>query len=263
MSGVQRREVATDAVNAQWRVFTAGAGRVLRDGPRLRFSLAGASRRQYSDAQIDDGPARSRRAFFWRPPLTLTVRARFSGPASSLRGTAGFGFWNDPFMMAGAHVPTLPRAVWFFFASPPSDMRLSVDVPGWGWKAMALDALRPAALPLALVAPLGVLLFQFRPLYRALWPPVGRALGVREALLPVEMTEWHTYRLEWGVGEANFWVDDEPVLTGAPSPRGPLSFVMWMDNQYLVATPQGRFRWGLLDVPGQQWMEVEEWEIVR
>lgn len=165
--------------------------------------------------------------------------------------------------MAGARLPALPRAVWFFFASPPSEMRLSVDLPGRGWKAMALDALRPAALPLALVALPAALLFQVRPLYRALWPPIGRALGIREALLPVEMTQWHTYRLEWGLRETRFWVDDEPVLAGGPSPRGPLTFVMWMDNQYLIATPQGRFGWGLLDVPEEQWMEVDGWEIVR
>jgi hypothetical protein len=32
---------------------------------------------------------------------------------------------------------------------------------------------------------------------------------------------------------------------------------MWLDNQYLVATPQGRLRWGLLDVTCRQWMEVD------
>jgi hypothetical protein len=53
-------------------------------------------------------------------------------------------------------------------------------------------------------------------------------------------------------------VDGEPVLEGAPSPWGPLGLVMWMDNQYMVATPWGHLGWGLLDVPGRQWMEVEE-----
>jgi hypothetical protein len=37
---------------------------------------------------------------------------------------------------------------------------------------------------------------------------------------------------------------------------------MWMDNQYMVATPWGRLGWGLLDVPGHQWMKVEALEIV-
>jgi hypothetical protein len=43
----------------------------------------------------------------------------------------------------------------------------------------------------------------------------------------------------------------------APSPRGPLGFVMWLDNQYMVVTPWGRLGWGLLDEPGCQWMEVD------
>jgi len=29
----------------------------------------------------------------------------------------------------------------------------------------------------------------------------------------------------------------------------------------MVATPQGRFRWGLLDTPGRQWMKVSHIEI--
>jgi len=96
-----------------------------------------------------------------------------------------------------------------------------------------------------------------RPLYHALWPPIQRALRIREALLPVEMTEWHTYRLEWGRERTRFWVDDEIVLADAPSPRGPLGFVMWLDNQYMVVTPWGRVRWGLLEVRERQWMEVD------
>ena len=71
------------------------------------------------------------------------------------------------------------------------------------------------------------------------------------------MTAWHTYVVEWGERRARFSVDGEPVLEDAPSPHGPLGFVMWLDNQYMVATPQGRFGWGLLDVPGRQWMEVD------
>jgi hypothetical protein len=38
---------------------------------------------------------------------------------------------------------------------------------------------------------------------------------------------------------------------------------MWLDNQYLVATPWGRFRWGVLDAPDEQWMEVERLRIER
>jgi hypothetical protein len=59
------------------------------------------------------------------------------------------------------------------------------------------------------------------------------------------------------VERTRFSVDGEPVLEDAPSPRGPLGFVMWLDNQAMVVTPQGRVGWGLLDVPGREWMEVD------
>ncbi|MBN1177764.1 MAG: hypothetical protein JXD18_01020 [Anaerolineae bacterium] len=239
------------------RRYVVGAGALEPDGTALRFVTTDASARTYTDAQLDDYQGLRRRDFLWRPPVRLTVRARFSHPNGALRGTAGFGFWNDPFMMTGARPPTLPRAVWFFYASPPSNMKLDRDVPGHGWKAATLDALRPAALALLPCAPAAALLMNLRPLYRTLWPPIQRALAAREALLPIEMTAWHTYTLEWGRDITRFEVDGAAVLESAPGPRGPLGFVMWLDNQYMVATPWGKVRWGLLDAPGRQWMAVE------
>ena len=234
-----------------------GAGALEPTGSTLCFVTASATSRRYTDAQIDDYQGLPRRHFPWRPPLRLTVRSRFSHPAGQLRGTAGFGFWNDPFLMTGARMPTLPCAVWFFYASPPSNMKLDLHTPGHGWKAATIDALRPAALLLVPFAPLAVLLMNLRPLYRALWPPIQRALNVREATIGVMMTEWHTYAIEWGTERVRFSVDGEPVWENAPSPRGPLGFVMWLDNQYMVVTPQGRVGWGLLDALGRQWMEVD------
>lgn len=242
-------------------VYLVGGGSLETVGPVLRFLLADATAAAYSDAQVDDYRGLSRRHFLWRPPLRMTVRARFSHPSGILRGTAGFGFWNDPFLMTGARMPALPRAVWFFYASPPSEMKLDLETPGWGWKAAVIDAQRPAALLWALTAPVSIPLMNLRPVYRRLWPAIQRTLRVREAVVPVDMTEWHTYILEWGDRRARFEVDGEVVLRDAPSPRGPLGFVMWMDNQYMIATPLGRFAWGLLDVPGCQWMEVERLEV--
>jgi beta-glucanase (GH16 family) len=80
---------------------------------------------------------------------------------------------------------------------------------------------------------------------------------VKESPVEASMTEWHTYAIEWGVERATFSVDGETVLDGAPSPRGPLGFVMWLDNQYMVVKPWGRFGWGLLEEPARQWLEVD------
>jgi hypothetical protein len=256
-SGQVIREDFAAEPGPHWRRYVVSNGRLEPTGSTLRFVVADASSRRYSDAQIDDYQGLPRRRFLWRPPLGLAVRARFSHPAGVLRGTAGFGFWNDPFLMTGARTPTLPRAVWFFYGSPPSNMKLDLHTPGHGWKAATIDALRPAALLLAPLAPLVVLLMNLHPLYRALWPPIQRALNVREVTVKVDVTEWHTYAVEWGTERTGFSVDGVPVLTDAPSPRGPLGFVMWLDNQYMVVTPQGRLGWGLLDVPGRQWMEVD------
>jgi hypothetical protein len=245
------------ALAARWRRYLAGVGALETTDSTLCFILSGATRHRYSDAQIDDYEGLLRRRFLWNSPLKLTVRARFSHPSGEFRGTAGFGFWNDPFLMTGARLPALPCAVWFFYGSPPSNMKLDLGTPGHGWKAATIDALRPAALLLAPIALPAVLLMNVPSLYRRLWPPIQRAINVQETTVEADMTAWHTYELAWGEEQSHFSVDDEPVLKDAPSPSGPLGFVMWLDNQYMVVTPQGRFRWGLLDVPDRQWMEVD------
>jgi hypothetical protein len=252
---------AASEPGSHWKRHVIGTGSLEATATALHFVLRDASSDGYSNAQIDDYQGLPRRCFVWHPPLKLMVRARFSAPADQLQGTAGFGFWNDPFLMTEKRLPTLPRAAWFFYASSASNMKLDLDTPGYGWKAATLDAMNSAALAWAPFAPLAIPLMNIRPIYRTLWPSIQRTLKVREAAISVDMTRWHTYVLEWGPARARFGLATEegipasPILD-APSPRGPLGFVMWLDNQYLVATPWGRLRWGLLSAPGRQWMEV-------
>ena len=104
------------------------------------MAFESARQGHYTDAQIDDYAGRARSAFPWHPPLRMEVRARSSLPAATatstnesmniLRGTAGFGFWNYPFSIRG-DILMLPEAVWFFYASPPSNMALVAGIQGW------------------------------------------------------------------------------------------------------------------------------------
>ncbi len=250
-----------DAAAPRLRRYLVGNGSLDETATTLRFVTSDTSRQHYSDAQLDDYRGLPGQPLLRRPPLRLTVRARFSAASGVLQGTAGFGFWNYPFLTFERRLPRLPRAVWFFYASPPANLQLDLRVPGYGWKAATIDTQRRTALAMLPLAPIAVLLMQAPPLYRALWPLIQRAVGVQEALVPVAMTDWHSYVLEWGTRHARFSIDGVPLLTRAPAPRGPLCLVIWLDNQYLVVTPQGRFGWGLLATPGRQWMEIDQLRI--
>ncbi len=240
-----------------WRHLLLRGGRCDLDGGVLQLVTEGATRQAYVDAQIDDFQVGQARRFIRRPPLRLQVRARCSHPAGALRGTAGFGFWNYPI----AAPPRPPRAIWFFYGSAPGDLPLALGVPGQGWKAAVIDTGRPQALALLPLAPIVVPLLNLPALYRGLYPPLQRAVGVAEALVRVPLEQWHDYEIEWGERTSRFLVDGRVVLDEAPSPRGPLCFVAWLDNQYLVATPQGRMRWGLLDAPEQQYLAISAFNL--
>ncbi|MFL7808716.1 MAG: hypothetical protein ACK2VD_22590 [Anaerolineae bacterium] len=257
-----RASLAPGKFKEQWNAWVVGSAALEPEAGLLRFVNVDTTRKRAAVAQIDDYEGLPRRRHLWRPPLTMRVRARFSHPAGELSGTAGFGFWNDPFLMTGLRTPALPRALWFFYASSPSNMKLALDTPGHGWKAATLDAGRPAALLWAPLVPLLVPLMNVPRLYRAIWPPIQRALCVCESAIETDMTGWHTYLIEWKEEGVRFEVDGQAVAVCSTSPRGPLGFVMWLDNQSLVVTPWGRLHYRWLEAPGRQWMEVSDLSIV-
>lgn len=243
---------------AKLNQFVLAGSRLGAESGGWRLVNEPAEYRTYTNAQLDDYHKLPRRNFKWRPPLRLTVKARFSHAADKLRGTAGFGFWNDPFIMTGLRAPSLPRAIWFFFASPPSNMKLDLNTPGHGWKAATLDSIRWPFFLLAPTAPIAIPLMNINAIYRKLWPIGQRAIGVSEKEVAVPMTEWHDYQIDWGTKRAVFKVDGTVILDCDTPPRGPLGFVMWMDNQGMIATPQGRFGWFTLPLPEQQWMKISQ-----
>lgn len=251
-------EFAAPNLHMRWKPWTVGTGVVQVTDGTLRLTLLPTTDQQYSDSQITDYQGLPRHDFPWQPPLRLTVRAWASHSTALLRGTAGFGFWNEPFVPVGQRWPRLPRAVWFFFGSPPNNMALARDVPGSGWKAATLDATRLPFLLLAPLAPLGFLLMRSRVLYRTLWPVGQWALGVAETQLPVDLIEPHTYTLEWRTDGVTFGVDGADVFHTPYAPRGPLGFITWIDNQYAVVTPQGRFGFGLIATQEPQWLALDQ-----
>ena len=241
----------------RWRQTTSGGGRIDVGANGLYLGNDMAASRRYTNAQIDDYRGLARSDFPWRPPLRLHVGARFSHASGELTGTAGFGFWNDPFRIAGLRAPALPQAVWFFYAGPDSDMRLALDRPGWGWKAAVVAARTGGFLIsapfLALCAPLMRLPRQ----RRRLWKTFQRAAGIAEAVLPAAMPEWHIYTIDWQRERVRFFVDGRLQAETPRAPAGPLGLVLWLDNQYLQIAPWGRFRWGLSAKEGQQWLEID------
>ena len=258
-----------ELLDPHWTQTNIGGGKLYVENSVLHMAFESARQGQYTDAQIDDYDNMPRANYPWKPPLRMSVIARSSLPAATLsstgedttflKGTAGFGFWNYPFSIKG-DILMLPEAIWFFYASPPSNMALVPGIPGWGWKAQVVHSMRPGSLaatvPLAATIAFGLLNGETRPAAR--W--MQKVSGACEALLPVEMTEWHRYTLEWQRNGASFWVDNTLVLHSPQSPTRPLGFVAWLDNQYAVATPRGVLRFGTIS-SGPQWFEMDSVKI--
>jgi len=253
--------------SSHWIRWLQGAGRLEPGNSTIRLVTQDARAGEYSDAQLDDYHLNSaesgnlsglKRRWLWHPPVWMQVRARASG--ASLVGTAGFGFWNDPFTLSG-RVTALPEAVWFFYASQPSDLALVPGVPSWGWKAAVVHAARADAVMLGVPTAAAVLWARLtgRTQTAARW--VQHTSGAHEAPLQLDWTAWHTFELGWQHDAATFSVDGEQILHAPNPPHGRLGFVTWVDNQFAVATPRGDFRFGTLDAPGRQWLELDQIQI--
>jgi len=242
---------------SRWHITQYGLGRVIEQPNALHLSLPMTDAARYHDAQLSDYAGKS--DFLWRPPLHMDVIA--SASVHPLVGTAGFGFWNHPFV-PGERGVRLPKAVWFFFSAPPSNMQLAQGISGPGWKAATIDTTRWQFLALAPTAPVGMLLMRFPSLYHLLWPVGQRAIGVSEHLLDGSLLlERHTYSIDWQVDGIRFSVDGVTVHDARVAIGGALGFIAWIDNQYAVVTPQGQIKFGLVAVLKPQTLILERVEI--
>jgi hypothetical protein len=250
----------------QFEVTQLGGGRVENRPDGIRLTVPPQAAKSYTNAQITDYRYKQW-DFRWSPSpnsIKMSVTAQASAHGDDLRGTAGFGFWNHPISPDTTRLPRLPRAVWFFFGSPPNDMRLALDVAGNGWKAATLDAAHLRAAALAPFAPALMLAMRVPALYQKLWRRIQPILKVSEvALDPALLAESHTYSLEWSVDRVIFAVDGRTVHETPPhhSPRGKLGFIAWIDNQYAITTPQGHFKWGVIPVEREQWLHISDLSI--
>ncbi len=238
-------------------ILQQGGGHILRVQHGLRFLTVAADRHGYSNAQLDDYGSIRRHVLPHRPPVRMTLRACFP---TTIHGTAGFGFWNNPIALIGGW-PALPAAAWFFYAAPPANIAPALGVPGHGWKAAVIDAGAPSAWPWVPFAPIIVLLNRIPALRRRIWPRIQRALRVAEQDLGAPAATWRTYTLEWQPNCVLFQIDGHTVFETPYAPRGPLGFVVWVDTQWLIATPDGQFGWGLHDASMAQWIDVADIEV--
>lgn len=225
-----------------------------------RLEIPAGPARRYRLAQVDDYHQLRRRDFCWRLPLKLSLRARVS--AADLPGTWGFGLWNDPFSLstglggAAQRFPALPNAAWFFFASPPNYLSFRDDLPAQGFLAATFQAPSVAPALLALAAP-GLGLAAVPGGAKLMRRALRRMVKQSAALVPGDVTVWHSYTMDWLSGEVTFSLDGQVIYSTPVTPFGPLGLVIWIDNQYAALPPSGGLRFGTLANSQPVWLEVD------
>jgi hypothetical protein len=89
-----------------------------------------------------------------------------------------------------------------------------------------------------------------------------RVIQQDAALIRTHVTEWHTYKLEWEPDLVRLSLDGAVMLHTPVAPPGPMSLVMWVDNQYAALPPKGGVRYGTLPNPEPAWMEISNFELL-
>ncbi len=246
----------------QLRPRTAGGGRVEPTARGWRLVLPPGPARPYRLAQLDDYAGLPRSRFPHTPGRRLRLRARVHNSHGA--GTWGFGWWNHPFGLGlgfgGPRLfPTWPQSAWFFYAAAANFLSFHPHrAPAQGFFAGVTRA-QPRGLSwptvfLALSA--GLLLWPRGAAW--LWRRVAAWVQQEgRALAPLDPGQWHEYVLEWRPDQVRFAIDGHEVARTL-APRPPLGLVLWVDNQYAAWPPHQRPRWGLLPVPQEVVLELEE-----
>jgi hypothetical protein len=241
-----------NGISPYWVRFCVGHADIEVEKGIARLIVNGAVEQHLSDAEIDDHRTVPRDKLEWRPPLRMRVRARMSHPSSEMMGTAGFGFWNDPFDWVG-NVETPPNAIWFFYASPQSDIAFDPSAAGNGWKAAVLNGGRADPLTMAI----GNFMFGLPGMSKLIFRLAQTRISANERVLGgISMNEWHDYQIDWLAKEARFSLDGVQIFASSSPPRMPLGFVAWVDNNAAVMGPGREFDFRRIAVPQRQFMEL-------
>lgn len=236
-----------------WVRICTGTGEIVPTSEGMRLRVSPGDNQRYHLAEVDDTHMRPRHAFPWRPPVRLRVQARFSAP-DTLRGTAGFGFWNMAVSTTADSVALIaPQVFWVFLASPPNQLAFT---PGWSGRGFFVQSIRSPVLP-RWMERLGVLALRVPFVARLAYRTAQTIVPAAERPLDhIDPTAWHTYELEWEPTRVRCLVDGHQVLAAPIAPRAPLGFVAWVDNQF--AAVNATLRGGWLSVETEQFLDLRE-----
>lgn len=249
----------------KWTKMELGSGRIHDLANKTyQLEIAPTYNGLYTNAQIDDYQGRHRKDYLWQANTHMSLESCFSHNVNQLKGTAGFGFWNAPFGDPQTKYPALPKSVWFFFGSEPSDLPLSPTQPGRGFFASTLDATTWQAL---LLSPFALPTIIFNNLYwfrRNIWSKIQKRLNISFCSLDnLDITTWHKYEIYWKKSDCTFLVDNKVVLQTKCNSNGPLGFVCWIDNQYMICTPAGNFGSGVINIEQEQWLKIRNLSVQK
>jgi len=221
---------------------------------------------EYRWAQLDDYHKVSRRNFPWQSPLKISLQARCS--IQEHAGTWGFGLWNDPFSASlglggmARRLPALPNCAWFFYASPPNHLEIHDRFPSNGFLAATFQSPR-IPTPFLLPAFPGLPLFA-SPFFAKHFRKWIRPIIKQDAVdIPIDLTQWHAYQIDWSDQTVNFTIDEKLVLSTKISPKGNLGLVIWIDNQYAAFLPDGKIRFGTLSQETESRLEIKGLDIIQ
>ncbi|HSM23258.1 MAG TPA: family 16 glycosylhydrolase [Anaerolineaceae bacterium] len=215
----------------------------------LTLTIPAGRKGKYRWAQFDDYLFRPRTDFQWITPIHFSLEARCTNPDH--QGTWGFGFWNDPFNISlgvkGSvkRLPVLPNCAWFFYASESNSLSFESKLPAQGFLAATFSSPLIPSLLFAPTLPFLPLLIN-KHFARFARKILSFVVKQDAALLDIDVSDWHTYQINWQKHNVQFMIDYQMVLSTSKPPKGKLGIVIWVDNQYAAFKPNGQIAFGTL-----------------